>query len=88
LVFSVAAAGNISGYLATPSNVAFHYNFDFIPTATSLLCGIALLVPFTIYMVMKMLGGRHLHLASVICIYAYAQTCIIPVCIVCSIPNP
>ncbi|CAK89515.1 unnamed protein product (macronuclear) [Paramecium tetraurelia] len=88
LVFAVAAAGNISGYLATPSNIAFHYNFDFIPTASSLLFGIALLVPFAIYMVMKMLGGRHLHLTSFICIYAYAQTCIIPVCIVCSIPNP
>jgi hypothetical protein len=72
LVFAVAAAGNISGYLATPANVPFHYNFNFIPTASSLLFGIALFVPITIYFVMKMLGGRHLHVTSFICIYAYA----------------
>ena len=65
LVFSLAASGNISGYLSTPAGFKFTYNFDFIPSASSLLFGVALIVPITIYVVMKMLCAQSLSLASV-----------------------
>ncbi|KAM3143844.1 hypothetical protein pb186bvf_004120 [Paramecium bursaria] len=87
LVFTVAASGNVSSYLQTPPGYKFTYNFEFIPTASSLLFGAAVLIPITIFIVMKMLGSQSVHLASVICLYAYAQVCLIPVCIVCAIPN-
>jgi hypothetical protein len=65
LIFALAAGGNISGYLQTPVGSVFNYNFRFIPTAATIVFGVAILVPLILAILMKTFGSRNLELTKV-----------------------
>jgi hypothetical protein len=70
LIFALAAAGNVTGYLqAAPGQFTYHFNF--IPTAATLVYGVAFLIPVILSIIMKMFGSEKLELAKVSVIRKY-----------------
>ncbi len=83
LIFTLAAAGNLSTYLSTGTAT---YNFSYVPQAASFVYLFGFGFPIVICYMMRLFGSGKLEYLKVICIYGYASAVYIPVSLACSLP--
>jgi len=87
LIFTIAAAGNFSGYLAAFISGAsgFTSKFNYVPTAAAVIYGFGVAVPIIFTFLLRMFGSK-VNYADTLCIYGYSFFILIPVLVLAIIP--
>lgn len=86
VVLILFLSSTIQGFLANSQDIAYTYNFDLLSGAAGLMYGYSILVPTSLWGVLRYYGCETVNLLECLCLYGYSNLIWIPVAIASASP--
>ena len=86
IIFLIALIGNFSSYIHAEDKENYIYDYTHVPHAIFIIYGFGFGAPFILWIIMKFLFKIDIDLITIMCVYGYSYTILIPILLICIIP--